>query len=99
MMELEEDYERASDVFDLPLGTLIEDSDTQIWVFIGVSENVVGGVLNFARVKPEKQWRGEDPVSVYRVAMAGTALKKFPALEQHRRQHDGQVHSERLSSG
>ena len=76
---------RASDLFDLPLGTLIEDNNAHVWVFIGVSENVAGKVLNFAHVVPRKLWRGENPVMIYSVALPGTALKKFPGLEAWRK--------------
>lgn len=82
---LPEDEERAEDVYDIPLGAIVHDSETgRQWVFFGWASNTAGRYPNFI----EEMEPGNSPHAPrydYHAAFTRTLERKFPALSRFRR--------------
>lgn len=81
--------ERAEDVYDVPLGTVLTDETGIDQVFVGWRRNTIGCEMVFARAykgneKPQRTWQEYEPY-IYHASMADTLLRKFPGLSTFKR--------------
>ncbi len=72
---------RLEDAVDLPLGTVLEDNQGHVYIFIGRCRNTVGLEYHF---QPKAcAYRG---VSMsWNCALEEGCMKKFPGLEKYRK--------------
>jgi hypothetical protein len=79
------DRERAEDVLDIPLGSVVISAETgKEWVFFGWSSNTAGTYPNFIEALTPARYPGV-PFYDYHAAYADTLERKFPDVARFRR--------------
>jgi hypothetical protein len=79
------DQDRAEDVFDIPLGSVVTSAETgKAWVFFGWSSNSAGTYPNFIEALTPARFPGV-PHYDYHAAFADTLERKFPDVSRFRR--------------
>jgi len=78
------DQDRAEDVFDIPLGSVVTSAETgRPWVFFGWSSNTAGTYPNFIEALTPARFPGV-PHYDYHAAFADTLERKFPNVARFR---------------
>lgn len=82
------EQERAEDVFDIPLGSVVTEAGTdRKWVFFGWSSNTAGTYPSFVQALTPSRFPGV-PHYDYHAAFADTLERKFPDLARFRRKDE-----------
>jgi hypothetical protein len=89
MIRVDGERQRAEEVFEVPLGTVLTDETGVNQVFVGWRRNTVGCEMVFVRAyngreRPRRIWVDWEPY-VYHASMADTLLRKFPRLKEFQR--------------
>lgn len=76
---------RGSDVYDLPIGTILTDTNNTEHIFIGWRQNTRGLEAWFVRaLHKDPIYLTPDTLRTYKATFAPTLAKRFPGIERYR---------------